>query len=172
MTRISCAPTNIRIPIHFLSSSRETRMGALQGIVLFYLCAALALSIFPESSAKWPGLDPTKWHIHVINGFSGGRQLVVHCWSDIDDLGFHTLNPGGETNWSFHVNLPGTTKFTCDWRAGKQHATYPVFWREARHMWLRSHCDWKACFWTAKDDGIYLKNVPAGVDELIHPWET
>ncbi|KAL6210885.1 hypothetical protein ACLB2K_016115 [Fragaria x ananassa] len=146
-------------------------MRDLKGIAIFYLCVALALSICPESSAKWPGLDPTNWHVHVVNGLSGGRQLVVHCKSDVDDLGIHTLGPGGDFNWHFHVNLPGTTKFTCDWRAGNRHALTDVFWREAEHMWLRTKCNWKACFWTAKDDGIYLKDIPANRDERVHPWE-
>ncbi|KAM5563202.1 S-protein [Rosa sericea] len=147
-------------------------MRALKGIAVFYLCAALVLSIYPGSSAKAPGLDPTDWHVHVVNGFSGRRALVVHCKSDVNDLGTHTLYPGGDFNWNFHVNLPGTTRFTCDFHADKQHASFDVFWKESQHMWLRTKCNWKACFWTAKDDGIYLKNVPENRDERIHPWET
>ncbi|KAL6210896.1 hypothetical protein ACLB2K_016126 [Fragaria x ananassa] len=146
-------------------------MRDLKGIAIFYLCAALALSICPESSAKWPGLDPTNWHVHVVNGLSGGRQLVVHCKSDVNDLGIHTLGPGGDFNWHFYVNLPGTTKFTCDWRAGNRHALTDVFWREAQHMRLWTKCNWKTCFWTAKGDGIYLKDIPANRDERVHPWE-
>jgi hypothetical protein len=151
-------------------------MRAFTGIALFILCAALALSSpRPGNSAEtndW-GVDFTKWHVHVVNGFGGQRALEIHCKSDIDDLGTHTLTPGSDFNWHFRVNLPGTTRFSCDFHKDNQHASFDVFWPESKDHWLRYRCNFKECFWIAKDDGIYIRNIPEGNrDEFFHGWET
>ncbi|KAL6210888.1 hypothetical protein ACLB2K_016118 [Fragaria x ananassa] len=134
-------------------------------VIMLVALAVLALAI-PCSAETWG-----KWHVHVVNGLSSGRTLFVHCKSKDDDLGIHNLAIGTETNWSFRENFIGTTLFWCYLRTDREeYASFDVFWEEHDHKWLQTRCNWKDCIWTARDDGIYIKNIPNNSDELIHKW--
>lgn len=124
-------------------------------------------------------LEPTeafselkKWQIHVVNGLSNGQTLFVHCKSKDNDLGEHNLNSGTEFNWTFRVNLWNTTLFWCYLHKpdGKS-ASFDVFWVEKKSIWLFYRCYHSNCIWTAKDDGIYLRDNPVQRDILVHEWK-
>ncbi|KDO65854.1 hypothetical protein CISIN_1g046903mg, partial [Citrus sinensis] len=98
---------------------------------------------------------PTKtWHVHVVNNLSNNQTLFLHCKSKDDDLGEHKLTTGTESNWKFKENFFQTT--------------LSVFWNED---FFQFRCRYKDCIWTAKDEGIYLKNIPEGRDELWQKWK-
>ncbi|XP_038896421.1 S-protein homolog 1-like [Benincasa hispida] len=122
-----------------------------QCVVLLF---ALFLVIFEETKAA----ELAKWQIHVVNGLSSGQILSVHCKSKDDDLGEHKLSVGTEFNWSFR-------------KPNAQHSSFEAFWIESRSVWLYNMCYDSNCIWTAKDDGIYLKDNTAQRDILIHKWE-
>ncbi|KAK9002151.1 hypothetical protein V6N11_024839 [Hibiscus sabdariffa] len=112
------------------------------------------------------------WHVHVVNGLSSNKILLVHCKShDNNDLGEHNLTVGSETQWKFKEAIFGSTLFWCFTasRSDHVHAKFNVFW-EDQDLFYR--CNWKHCIWTAKDDGIYLKNIPENYDEFRHKWES
>ncbi|XP_038896414.1 S-protein homolog 1-like [Benincasa hispida] len=113
-----------------------------------------------------------KWHVHVINGLSNGK-LFVHCKSRDTDIGEQYINHGAEIQWSFKENVWGTTLFWCFVKnPNGSFASFEVFWHEAQHYWLHYRCTLQGtCFWTAKDDGIYLRNIPDGIEEKIHEWK-
>ncbi|KAF3436028.1 hypothetical protein FNV43_RR23120 [Rhamnella rubrinervis] len=120
------------------------------------------------------GLPLSRWHIHMINGLSGNQVWTVHCRSKNDDLGEHNITVGAEFTWTFKQNYWGTTLFWCNTRVAnhQQHADFQAFWSGSKL--LEKSCKKKTsrnCFWTAKDDGIYLKNIPAKKDDLMHKWE-
>ncbi|KAK8614889.1 hypothetical protein V6N13_068678 [Hibiscus sabdariffa] len=112
----------------------------------------------------------TKWHVHVVNGLSNNKILLVHCKSADDDLGIHNLAVDSETQCNFKLNLIGSTLFFCYMASESDHvhARLDVFWEDPN---LFHVCDWKRCIWTAKDNGIYLKNIPENHDEFMHGWE-
>ncbi|XP_022974913.1 S-protein homolog 1-like [Cucurbita maxima] len=114
----------------------------IKNIVAFFLfTVALVGAEVPRVALPPPG--PSRYYIHVVNGLSK-LGLLVHCQSKDDDLGYHRLlNHGDDYQWNF------------------------------KHLWLRDRCKHGTvgtCIWTAKDDGIYLRNFLANVDELIHKW--
>ncbi|XVF81123.1 hypothetical protein PTKIN_Ptkin15bG0131100 [Pterospermum kingtungense] len=109
------------------------------------------------------------WHVHAVNGMTHKRILFLHCKSADDDLGIRNLTVGGEFSWKFKPRVFGKTLFWCYMAADKLgHATFDVYWIDDNFFYM---CNWKHCIWTAKDDGIYLKNVPENRDELRHKWE-
>ncbi|CAK7339001.1 unnamed protein product [Dovyalis caffra] len=90
-----------------------------------------------------------KYHVHVINGLSSSNVLKVHCQSKDDDLGEHALAASAETSWTFRMNILGTTLFWCGMNWASGHGSFKVFWRDDD---ILGRCNYKECFWIAKDD--------------------
>ncbi|XP_038896433.1 S-protein homolog 1-like [Benincasa hispida] len=113
----------------------------------------------------------SRYYIHIVNGLSK-FDMVVHCQSKDDDLGYHHLvNHGDDYQWNFNVNFWETTLFWCKLEKPDAYVSFEVFWPESKSTWLRDRCGTQGtCIWTAKDDGIYLRNMPANVDEFVHKW--
>ncbi|KAK8635663.1 hypothetical protein V6N13_004390 [Hibiscus sabdariffa] len=110
------------------------------------------------------------WHVHVVNGLSNNKILLVHCKSADDDLGERHLTVGSETQWHFKIAIIGSTLFFCFMASDSDHVhvRLDVFWLDQE---LFYRCNYKHCIWTARDDGIYLKNIPDNIDEFKHGWE-
>ncbi|KAL9431247.1 hypothetical protein AB3S75_026432 [Citrus x aurantiifolia] len=132
---------------------------------LVAVIVVLALAIRPSVSPI-----PTKtWHVHVVNNLSNNQTLFLHCKSKDDDLGEHKLTTGTESNWKFKENFFQTTLFWCYLRKPDNFCNnFKVFWNED---FFQFRCRYKDCIWTAKDEGIYLKNIPEGRDELWQKWK-
>jgi len=96
--------------------------------------------------------------------------LNAHYKSKDDDLSERVLAKQAQFNWSFRMNFSRTTLFWCNFNSSNGHASFEVFWPE-NSFWLSERCDFKNCIWAAFDDEFYLKNIPSGKFELIHPWE-
>ena len=127
-------------------------------------CSALSID-----SKYAPALS--KWTVVILNKLSSNQQLFVHCKSKDDNLGDHVVEAGQSYEWKFRENAFQTTLFWCTLRTPTNlHQTFEVYWRE-KGEWLRSRCNFKICMWYARDDGIYLLNIPRGSFELIHKWE-
>ncbi|KAA0050661.1 pumilio-like protein 15-like [Cucumis melo var. makuwa] len=134
----------------------------------------LATMVLVEGEvSKWlkPPPKPSRYFVHVVNGLSY-QSLDVHCQSKNDDLGYHHLvNRGDEYQWNFEENLWGTTLFWCRLEKPDAYVAFESFWPETKNVWLRDRCgNQGTCIWTAKDDGIYLRNMPTNVDEFVHKW--
>ncbi|XVF81125.1 hypothetical protein PTKIN_Ptkin15bG0131300 [Pterospermum kingtungense] len=108
------------------------------------------------------------WHVHVVNGMSLKKILFLHCKSADDDLGIRNLTVDTEFNWKFRPHFFAKTLFWCYLASDIGHASFDVFWVDDAFFY---RCNWKNCIWTAKDDGIYLKNIPENRDEFRHKWE-
>lgn len=134
----------------------------------FLFVFVLSLTMFQSINF----IDFERWHIHILNGLSHGQSLFVHCKSKDDDLGIHDLSFGSEFNWSFRVNFWGTTLFWCYLRkSNDKSVSFEAFWVEKTSIWLYYRCYKYNCIWTAKHDGIYLKDNPVGRDVLVHRWK-
>ncbi|KAK8614892.1 hypothetical protein V6N13_068681 [Hibiscus sabdariffa] len=111
------------------------------------------------------------WYVHVVNGLSNNKILLVHCKSKDDDLGEHHLSVGSETQWHFKINLIRSTLFFCYMASESDHVhvRLDVFWYDSKLFYM---CNWEHCIWIAKDDGIYLTNLRDKHDSFMHRWET
>jgi hypothetical protein len=114
-----------------------------------------------------------EWHLIVVNELSGGKMLFLHCKSEDDDLGKHKIGVREKFSWGFRPNFWGTTHFWCYMHKDKAQATFDVF---QMSLWIaqRCNCIWYDecnCIWIARDDGIYLQNIPNKRDELMLHWE-
>ncbi|KAL4383584.1 hypothetical protein GQ457_15G024770 [Hibiscus cannabinus] len=141
-------------------------------IVLTTIMAAnLSTSTSSALTKDQPNSFFRTWNVHVVNGLSNNKILLVHCKSKDDDLGEHHLSVGSETQWHFKLNLIKSTLFFCYMASESDHVhvSLDVFWDDQK---LFYKCNRENCIWIAKDDGIYLKNIPDNIDEFMHGWET
>ncbi|CAK7342113.1 unnamed protein product [Dovyalis caffra] len=111
-----------------------------------------------------------KYNVHIVNGLSQNKTLLVHCKSKDDDLGVHNLAVGLEFRWSFKVNAFSTTLFWCYLGpSNDSHAAFTAFKDKEK---ITDSCDDdNNCFWIAKDDGVYLRNIPGKIDVKKFTWE-
>nr|KJB26087.1 hypothetical protein B456_004G224600 [Gossypium raimondii] len=148
-----------------------------KNVIFFILVQAIAITLLIHSSScefnKGHHDDINKlspwlitWHLHVVNGLSNGRILLVHCKSKDDDLGIHNLTADTEFTWKFKPNFFGGTLFWCYMAHSNFHAAFDAF-RENDDFF--QECNYGDCIWTAKDDGIYLRN--GKLDKLTYGWE-
>ncbi|XP_022759789.1 S-protein homolog 1-like [Durio zibethinus] len=140
-------------------------------LVLLLLVSAIAIVIHPYFVAPQGGLSPEfiRWHVYVVNGLSNNTTLFLHCKSKDDDLGVQNLSAGTNFTWSFQQNIFRRTLFWCYVsKDDNAHAAFKVFWQD---VLLFHKCSWKNCIWTAKDDGIYIKDLARDLDEFRGKWE-
>ncbi|EEF41297.1 conserved hypothetical protein [Ricinus communis] len=133
---------------------------------LFILLLALGFYVTPNSCKFFP-----KFHVHVVNGLSPDKILFVHCKSADNDLGARNLSNGQEFSWSFRMNFFMTTLYWCH-MAPDDHSyvDMKVFW-DSQYLSERCGHD-QQCIWIAKDNGVYLRNIPMNIDEFQHNWES
>ncbi|XP_022143641.1 S-protein homolog 1-like [Momordica charantia] len=136
--------------------------------LLILVAMVLVCSSTTTAHSTWPN----KWRVDIVNGLSSGQTLFIHCKSKDDDLGIHNLAVGAKFGWNFRDNLWGTTLFWCYMRKpDNANASFEVYWDDkSKEQWLYNFCNWEDCIWTAKDDGIYIKNILGNKDELAHKW--
>lgn len=112
-----------------------------------------------------------RWSVQVSNDMKSGEKLFLHCKSKDDDLGKHYMTTGQQFSWKFRENLWQNTLFWCYMGKINHHVSLEVFWPEAiRDPWLRHRCQGQVCYWSARDDGIYIKNVPENKFEHHANW--
>eukprot|EP00257_Ricinus_communis_P026055 XP_025013469.1 S-protein homolog 74-like [Ricinus communis] len=110
------------------------------------------------------------YHVHVVNELSPGKVLFVHCKSSDNDLGGHNLGDGQEFSWSFYMNFIKTTLFWCRMAPDDQSfADLSVL--DSNSLFYKCGHE-QECIWIAKDDGVYLRNIPMNVDEFQRSWGT
>ncbi|WOH16203.1 hypothetical protein DCAR_0935752 [Daucus carota subsp. sativus] len=87
------------------------------------LISFLTISLFFTTCFSFP-----KLHVTITNTLPGpDPPLILHCKSKDNDLGIHTVLLNQSYDWSFRMNLIGSTLFSCDFVWGKQHAGFVVF---------------------------------------------
>ncbi|MBA0635711.1 hypothetical protein Godav_025967 [Gossypium davidsonii] len=121
-----------------------------------------------DALAKSCPVEEVTWHIYAVNGLSQDQTLLVHCKSKDDDLGIHNLTVGSEFTWKFRPRFFGGTLFWCYMTYDNLHASFKAFWDNQA---LYNLCDWGTCFWIAKDDGIYIRNIPKNRDDYYYNRE-
>ncbi|XP_021907279.1 S-protein homolog 21-like [Carica papaya] len=131
---------------------------------LFFKLVVMTVVAVNQCSGK-------RYHVDITNNLSPNNVLNLHCRSKDDDLGKHALAVGGDFSFSFQVSLFGTTTFWCDVNWGNiDRGSYVVFTRD---YGLWESCDYKNCFWSARDDGLYLMDIPHGRRyKLVYSWSS
>ncbi|KAG8371107.1 hypothetical protein BUALT_Bualt13G0052400 [Buddleja alternifolia] len=98
-------------------------------------------------------------YVQVINQLEDGQRLNVHCQSRDDDLGYHVLDFGSATTWSFTANFWGTTLFYCDvqWDDSNWYH-FDVYDADRDYRRCRSMCRWII----SRDGSLYGYNEESG----------
>ncbi|KAL5781292.1 hypothetical protein ACOSP7_006321 [Xanthoceras sorbifolium] len=114
---------------------------------------ASAISIYP------------KYTVHIMNNFSSNQNpLKMHCWSNDDDLGEHTLWMKNEFYFSFREKFFGWTHFWCEMHHGTQVKTFDVYSTRTRAFKCPSTFN---CYWSVRDDGFYFSDDLEKWDKYI-----
>ena len=131
---------------------------------------SFATPAFPRPKQHTAAL--TEWNVTIMNDLSSRHTLLVHCKSKDDDLGNHTLEVDRSYSWKFRVNLLANTLFWCNLStSSNKHVSMEVFWPESKKDWLGARCNYQLCVWLAREDGIYLEDLPHRIIEFIRPWD-
>ncbi|CAA0825339.1 Plant self-incompatibility protein S1 family [Striga hermonthica] len=89
--------------------------------------------------------------VQVTNMLSVNGPLLLHCRSKDDDLGIKTIGQNQKFRWTFCTNIWHTTKFWCTFQFGQKNRVI-VAYEET----VKEFCKDNQCYWSARDDGIYL----------------
>ncbi|XVF61729.1 hypothetical protein PTKIN_Ptkin08bG0153800 [Pterospermum kingtungense] len=114
------------------------------------------------------GQATKRYSVYISNGLGNGDQLTVHCKSKDDDLGVHTLRAYEHWSWTFKVNIWKTTLYWCDINTIEHHGSFKV---SAMHDDILDMCNSNECLWSARDDGLYLKDNSKDSWFLKYKWE-
>ncbi|KAM7461265.1 hypothetical protein LguiA_029386 [Lonicera macranthoides] len=98
----------------------------------------------------------TRYTVFINNGFEKGNDITVRCQSKNDDLGFHTLHPGEEFDWSFRENFFATTLFFCHFWWGSKEASFTVF---DQKLSVKCNNPSHQCCWKADGLGVTPRGV-------------
>lgn len=95
---------------------------------------------------------PNKMHVTITNRLPGSDPpLYLHCKSRDNDLGTHILLFNQSYDWSFRMNWPKTTLFSCDfWWLG-QHQGFVVFDEDIQIIVHNNQISYEV-----RNDGFYL----------------
>ncbi|CAK9323602.1 unnamed protein product [Citrullus colocynthis] len=111
------------------------------------------------------------WGVEVSNEMQNGQTLFLQCKSKDDDLGKQYLKHGQKFSWKFRENLWQNTLYWCYMSNDHNHVSLEVFWPEsASNPWLAYRCRDNVCYWSARNDGIYIYNVPENKFEFHSKW--
>lgn len=137
--------------------------------MFFFWLVTVALLVMVERSIATP-LE--HWGVRISNDMQSKQTLFLHCKSKDDDLGRLNLGFAQSFSWRFKVNLWQTTLYWCYMRKKEpNHIALEVFWPESiSKSWLSHRCQGNRCFWSVRDDGIYVKNIPENKFELHAKW--
>lgn len=105
--------------------------------------------------------------IDVINFLPASpHDLVVHCASKNDDLGYRTIPRGKGFKFSFCPSIFGNTLFFCHlWWFNKEKA-FDVYSENISTCGATENC-----YYVAKPDGIYYSDYNSGESLVkIHDW--
>ncbi|KAK4852477.1 hypothetical protein QYF36_024524 [Acer negundo] len=95
-----------------------------------------------------------KYTVHITNGFYyNEKPLVIHCWSEDDDLGEHTLWKNDEFHFSFKESFFRWTHFYCEMRHDKKFKQIDVYDDKKE----RIKCTYTlTCYWIVDEDGFFF----------------
>lgn len=112
-----------------------------------------------------------RYHVYIVNDLNQD-VLYVHCKSKDDDLGSHGLQVKDKFHFTFRVNVWGTTLFWCNFNWGNINhgGGYHIFWYKDELVYKCGYKE-KDCIWSARNDGIYLKNIPENQFQIFYEWQ-
>ena len=92
--------------------------------------------------------------VHITNGFYyNEKPLVMHCWSEDDDLGEHTLWKDNEFHFSFRESFIGWTHFYCEMHHDKQFKKIDVY--DSAKEYIK--CTYTLnCYWMVDEGGFFF----------------
>ncbi|KAF7814535.1 leguminosin group486 secreted peptide [Senna tora] len=105
-----------------------------------------------------------KTHVKVNNFLDNDLDLTLHCKSADDDLGVQILRYDQNFEWSFVVNVFGTTLFYCSFQWEGEFHHFDIYKAE-RDFFL---CE--DCIWSIKQDRPCRLDLALGNFSACYPW--
>lgn len=136
---------------------------------LFLAITLNACIIIAQASPDASGLS-LKCRVHIMNDLSNNDEpLIIHCHSNDDDLGEHTLWMKNEFSFQFRENVWRYTHFWCSMRIlNSKETTVDVY--RAYHETDKCQ-DTGNCFWSVREDGFYFSNDQKSWEKRYNwPW--
>ncbi|KAI5651141.1 hypothetical protein M9H77_37146 [Catharanthus roseus] len=99
------------------------------------------------------------YRVEIRNSLPNNTKtpLVFRCQSKDDDLGYHSLTPGGEYYWDFDLNFFMSTLFFCHFYWGPKDSVFDVFtWKLAKKNCDSSWFFLNKCVWFVTEDGFSI----------------
>ncbi|GLT55944.1 hypothetical protein SLA2020_290250 [Shorea laevis] len=96
--------------------------------------------------------------------------MTIHCKSGDDDLGERQLPVGSAAyEWSFKINLTGTTEFWCDFSFPPDlGGSFNVFYVDTP---LTTDC-YEFCDWRARNEGLFVYDQNSGKQWVkLYDWK-
>lgn len=165
------------IPLQLLNSKEEALertisepyayQPKMSGLKKWVGILSLALAISQSScSLFWP-----VWTVEVKNELPDKSTLFSIASPTRMILVRSGSANGDNRRWSFRQNIWETTRFWCLMRKRTAHVEIDVFWDDTTEDdSFFAKCNDEKCIWMARDDGIYLRNIPDQRDEFRHHW--
>ncbi|KAJ6864662.1 S-protein [Populus alba x Populus x berolinensis] len=157
-------------PSHFSGRKVKSNPFDMKAAILFPTVVAVAVILFISTGSGQVVPVAPWYHLHILNGLSHNKILLVHCKSKNNDLGVHNIPVNSEFDWSFRSNAWGTTLFWCYLAPDDHsHADFNAFQDKEK---ITDSCDGNGnCCWIAKDDGVYLRDfLKNSTDDLKYHW--
>ncbi|KAK6930301.1 Plant self-incompatibility S1 [Dillenia turbinata] len=122
-------------------------------LLLFFL---LLLNQFKSLTFMFP----KQTHVTILNGMPD--ILEIHCESEYEDLGVHSLPPGETYHFSFRPNLFGSTIFYCSFQWDNIPKYFDIY-----HQGIeRKAC--VECLWQARPTGPCMFNYDTHILKEIY----
>lgn len=121
----------------------------------------LLIFAFPticEGATFWVPTD-----VKIINGLGPRTDLNIRCRSKNDNLGLHSLLPGGSFEFRFRPNYWRTTRFYCSFRWSGQFRRFDIF--------VHKRDDCRHCTWMIRTLGPCRCNQDNKKYDKCYPWD-
>ena len=133
-------------------------------IVFQFYCFVLVLLYAFAISSSSSIIPEIKHHVRITNNFKN-KPFDYHCKSRDDDLGFRTLQPKEEWEFTFGLSWLHPTFFNCYFSYEHFSSTFDVYSR-----YLKQEVGGSKFFWTVQEDGFYLYHPKLGRNVKLHVW--
>ena len=124
---------------------------------MLFLVSCISQTPFSAADQSEDILVRLRFKVHILNGFANNaKPLIIHCHSNDDDLGQHTLWNNQEFRFKFIVHFVKTTHFVCNFNWGSKSLEDITVFKNA--VETKTCKKTGNCYWKALEDGIYFSN--------------
>ena len=129
-------------------------------IIMAITTITILVNINDSKAFTVPG---TTIYVKITNKLGKNKTLLLHCRSDDDDLGDHSLEPKKSYDFNFGESFLWTTLYSCGFTFDGQNHEFDIY--DAATMNCVEHC-----WWEVKENGPCL--YKDGKYSDCQPWKS